>query len=186
MKAYRYGSDKEALNEILQEFNQDSQSTTHYYLLFIVRRLLASVLVVLTQDPFFQVTGSLTLTLTVIDKKVLFYLAVTKPFKCRRMLIFQILNEIHISGFYLTVLVCIAQENVGSLESSKVFIFFILSSLANNVIFNAFDGIFNIFQWIKRRCMRNVQVSPVIVIETGEVLKIEGNNQILKSDSKLH
>ena len=58
-------SDKEEFDEILKEFNKNNLSSVLYYILFILRRILQSFLIVFINIPILQVTVSLVLGLCV-------------------------------------------------------------------------------------------------------------------------
>ena len=61
-------NNKDALNEILQEFKQRGTSDTLFYILFIIRRIILSILIVMVNEPVLQLTISIVISLSVSFK----------------------------------------------------------------------------------------------------------------------
>jgi hypothetical protein len=173
-KIFNSNHSPESFNEILEEFKLNGISSAAFYVIYIFRRMLMSVVIVFIDEPSLQVTLSLVLSLSVIFIKVLIYLLAVRSFKSKKTLIFHFFNEIIVFGYYLYTFYTLTIGSSNSLVSTKTLIFFIISALINNAIFNMIDAVVKFVSIVKKFCNRSSKVMASETSFTTNVVKIDG------------
>ena len=108
-----------------------------------------------------------------------------QPFKCRRNLVFQLLNEAHILTFYGILFSSLGQDSVAKAKCMKDLIAVIASCLMVNAGFNLVELGVSLVKWIRTKWRNKAKVRPAIDIETGDVIKIAGSKGQDDSENKI-
>ena len=165
---YKSKIDKEPFDEILKEFKNSSQSQSVYYILFVIRRFLISIMIVFVNEPVLQVIICFILGFIVRFIQVLVYLIVVRPFKCYRNLVFHVINESLLCGYNFILLIWLF-EGGKMRKYGKVLISLIVAALLNNLWLNLYEMVKTICGWIQRKIKSKVKIGPDMNNETGDV-----------------
>ena len=106
------------------------------------------------------------------------YLIVVKPFKSKRNLIFNLLNEAHILAYYGILFGSLGKDSVIKAKLMKYLIIVIISCLVVNAGFNLMELSISVMKWVKIKLNKKSKVMPVMGVDTGDAIKIVGSKEL--------
>ena len=165
-----YPLSKDALEEkfpyiksVFEGFKLNQRNENIYHLVFILRRIVLSVLIVFTNE-ILQLSAGISLCLAVSLTQDIFYIFYIKPFENNFENIKFIINELILLCFYFGVIIPelgafkIKSENLAIIE-----IRIVLTALGFNVLVNLLEIVKNVYLKIKKRFFTNSsRISPII------------------------
>ena len=112
------------------------------------------------------------------------YLVVVKPFKCKRNLVFNLLNEAHILAYYGILFKSLSKDLAIKAKLMKYLITVIVSCLIVNAGFNLIELSISLVKWVKGK-LNKAKVRPAIDVETGDIVKIIGSKEQVEIKSNM-
>ena len=162
-------TDKQRIDDLNQkfstffyEFKEDGIASWLFYVLYVVRRSIIFLCYNFIEDYILQLLLSLAISLLVIFKQILFYVAIYRCYKSKLHYVYHCINESLICTVYLIILISFDKtQEKSSLVYTNLCINIITATWANNIAFSLIIIFMKIFDQIKGFIEKRVKATQV-------------------------